>query len=78
MLVVFWNITASEITFNDIVTQITFLMVFIIQYTQNKDAAAYHIKQNELIKAITGARNEVAGIEKKSANEIKHIEVEES
>ena len=38
-------------------TIITFLMVFLIQNTQNRDAEAMHIKLDELIRSMAGARN---------------------
>ena len=47
--------TASSIT--------TFLMVFLIQRGQNKDALAIHVKLNEIIKAIEGASNQVVNAE---------------
>ena len=47
--------TASSIT--------TFLMVFLIQRSQNKDALAIHVKLNEIIKAIEGASNHVVNAE---------------
>jgi len=47
--------TASSIT--------TFLMVFLIQRAQNKDALAIHVKLNEIIKAIEGASNHIVNAE---------------
>lgn len=44
-------------------TIVTFLMVFLIQNTQNRDMAALHLKLDELISAIDGARNEVIASE---------------
>ena len=44
-------------------TIVTFLMVFLIQHTQNRDALAFQIKLDELIIAMEGAENRMAGAE---------------
>ena len=48
----------------------TFLMVFLIQNTQNRDARAIHLKLNELIRAMDTARNQMIDIEKLSDLEL--------
>jgi low affinity Fe/Cu permease len=48
----------------------TFLMVFLIQNTQNRDARAIHLKLNELIRAMDSARNQMIDIEKLSDLEL--------
>jgi low affinity Fe/Cu permease len=48
----------------------TFLMVFLIQNTQNRDARAIHLKLNELIRAMVTARNQMIDIEKLSDLEL--------
>lgn len=81
MLVLGWAIAGPffdfsqgwQIFINTATTVITFLMVFIIQYSQNKDTSAIHLKLDELIKSHKEARNEVAGVEEKSAKEIKEM-----
>jgi low affinity Fe/Cu permease len=48
-------------------------MVFIIQNTQNRDAKATHIKLDELLKAIHGARNSLVSAEELSEKELDHL-----
>lgn len=45
-------------------------MVFLIQNTQNRDAKATHIKLDELVKSVRGARNQVVGAEELSDKEL--------
>ena len=45
-----------QLVINTGTTIITFLMVFLIQNTQNRDAKAIHLKLDELIKGVKGAR----------------------
>lgn len=52
----------------------TFLMVFLIQNTQNRDAKAIHLKLNELIHAGKNAQNELIDVEKLSDEELKHLD----
>ncbi len=54
------------------ITAISFIMVFIIQHSQNRDTKAIHKKLDELIHS-SNARNEVAGIESKSLDEIEGL-----
>jgi low affinity Fe/Cu permease len=62
-----------QLVINTATTIITFLMVFLIQNTQNRDSAALHLKLDELIKAIHGARNELRGTERLPASEIERL-----
>ncbi len=55
--------TTFQLAINTGTTIVTFLMVFLIQHSQNADTEAMHRKLDELILAIDGAHNEVAGIE---------------
>lgn len=58
-----------QLVINTGTTIITFLMVFLIQNTQNRDAAALHVKLDELIRVSEG-RNEMIGLEDRAAKEI--------
>jgi low affinity Fe/Cu permease len=53
---------------------VTFLMVFLIQNTQNRDAKAMHLKLDELIRALEGARNELVDLENLSDEQLKKLE----
>ncbi len=53
-------------------TVIPFLIIFIFQYSQNRDTKAINLKVDELIK-VTEARNELQGIEKLDEDEIKEL-----
>lgn len=55
--------TTWQLMVNTGTTILTFLMVFLIQNTQNRDAHAVHLKLDELIKAVEGARNQLIDIE---------------
>src|ERR1700730_18062891 len=50
---------------------ITFLMVFLIQRSQNKDALAIHLKLNEIVAALDGASNRLIGVEDMTEEEIR-------
>ena len=52
-----------QLVINTGTTIITFLMVFLIQNTQNRDAKAMHLKLDELIRAIEGARNQLIDLQ---------------
>ena len=55
-------------------TIVTFLMVFLIQYTQNRDARAMHQKLNELLRAVAGAHTEMADLKDLSDEDMAHLE----
>src|SRR5437899_10177790 len=81
-VIVVWLVTGPTFHFSDTwqliintaTTIITFLMVFLIQNTQNRDAKAMHLKLDELIRAIQGARNRLVDLEKLSDDELKRLE----
>ncbi len=55
--------TTWQLLINTVTTVLTFLMVFLIQNTQNRDARAIHLKLDELIRAVKSARNSLIDIE---------------
>jgi low affinity Fe/Cu permease len=80
LIIAVWAITGPLFNFSDTwqliintgTTIITFLMVFIIQNTQNRDGAAIQAKLDELIR-VSAARNALIGIETLTQDEIKEI-----
>ena len=60
---------------NTATTIVTFLMVFLIQYTQNRDARAMHLKLDELLRAMQGARTEMANLKDLSDEELHNLEL---
>ena len=59
-----------QLVVNTATTIVTFLMVFLIQNTQNRDAKAIHLKLDEIIRAIRPANNNMINIEKLSDEEL--------
>ena len=82
LVIVVWLVTGPAFHFSDTwqliintaTTVITFLMVFLIQNTQNRDAKAVHLKLDELIRAVKGARNQLVDLENLSDNDLKKLE----
>jgi low affinity Fe/Cu permease len=80
-VIVVWALTGPIFHYSDTwqliintgTTIVTFLMVFLIQNTQNRDAKAIHLKLNELIHAIDKARNRVIDAESLSDAEIDEL-----
>jgi low affinity Fe/Cu permease len=64
-----------QLVINTGTTIVTFLMVFLIQATQNRDTLALQLKLDELILATKNARNSIAGIEDASDEEIQKAKV---
>jgi len=81
-IIAVWGLTGPAFHFSDTwqliintgTTIVTFLMVFLIQNTQNRDAKAMHLKLDELIRAVQGARNRLVDLEKLSDDELKKLE----
>ena len=81
-VILVWIVTGPTFHFSDTwqliintaTTIITFLMVFLIQNTQNRDAKAMHLKLDELIRAIQGARNQLVDLENLSDDDLKSLE----
>ena len=63
-----------QLVINTSTTIVTFLMVFLIQNTQNRDAKAMHLKLDELIRALKRARNEMVDLEELSDEELNKLE----
>jgi low affinity Fe/Cu permease len=59
-----------QLVINTGTTIVTFLMVFLIQRSQNKDALAVHIKLNELVAAMQGASNRLIDVESLSEKDL--------
>ncbi|HTK95167.1 MAG TPA: low affinity iron permease family protein [Terriglobales bacterium] len=62
-----------QLVINTGTTIITFLVVFLIQNTQNRDAKAIHLKLDEIIRSIHHAHNEMIDIEKLSDKELQDL-----
>ncbi len=65
-----------QLVINTTTTVITFLVVFMIQNTQNRDSKALHLKLDELIRSVDAARNELIDSEDLSDNELARLEKE--
>lgn len=84
LVVLVWAVTGPMFAFSETwqlvintgTTIITFLMVFLVQNTQNRDAAAMQAKLDELLRAVDKARNEFIGIEHLTDTQIEAIRAE--
>ena len=80
-VVLAWAITGPIFTFSDTwqlvintgTTIVTFLMVFLLQNTQNRDTAAVQLKLDELIRANENARNTMLSLEDLTEEQLKHL-----
>ena len=83
-VIILWAVTGPAFHYSDSwqlivntgTTIVTFLMVFLIQNTQNRDARAMHLKLDELIRAGSRARNMLVGLESCSDEEMAELEAE--
>jgi low affinity Fe/Cu permease len=81
LTIIVWGVTGPIFHYSDTwqliintgTTIITFLMVFLIQNSQNRDAAAMQAKLDELIRAVRDARGQFIGIEHRTDREIQEI-----
>ena len=84
LIVVLWAFTGPIFDFSDTwqlvintgTTIITFLMVFLIQNTQNRDTEAMQIKLDELIRAVSSAQNTMMDLEELDEKELDEIRAE--
>jgi low affinity Fe/Cu permease len=65
-----------QLVINTTTTIITFLMVFLIQNTQNRDAKALHLKLDELIRSTAKARNSLVNLENLTDDELARLKAE--
>jgi low affinity Fe/Cu permease len=78
LIIAIWAVTGPIFGFSDTwqlvintgTTIVTFLMVFVIQNTQNRDAKATQVKLDELIRAVANARNQFIGLEDQDEEEV--------
>src|SRR2546425_1010519 len=84
LTIVVWGATGPIFGFSDTwqlvintsTTIVTFLMVFLIQNTQNRDAKAIHLKLDELIRGVEGARTRLVDIEELSDEELDRLKAQ--
>jgi low affinity Fe/Cu permease len=84
LIIAVWAITGPLFGFSDTwqlvintgTTIVTFLMVFLIQNTQNRDAKAIHLKLDELIRGVEGARTGMVDLEDMTDEELKKLQEE--
>ncbi len=84
LIIVVWGVTGPIFKFSDTwqlvintgTTIVTFLMVFLIQNTQNRDSHAVQLKLDELIRALKEARNDLIDLEEMSEDELVKLEEE--
>ncbi|PYK48176.1 MAG: hypothetical protein DME51_12110 [Verrucomicrobia bacterium] len=82
VIIVVWGLTGPAFHFSDTwqliintsTTIVTFLMVFVIQNTQNRDSKAVNLKLDEVIRAGKGARNQLINLEGLSDEDLKNLE----
>jgi low affinity Fe/Cu permease len=80
-VVLVWGLTGPLFGFSDTwqlvintgTTIVTFLMVFLIQRSQNKDAKALHLKLNEVVAALHGASNRLINVEDLTENDVRTL-----
>lgn len=84
LVVIVWAVTGPlfgfsngwQLVINTGTTIVTFLMVFVIQNTQNRDAHAIHLKLDELLRAVQGARTGLVDLEHLPDAELERLQKE--
>ncbi len=84
LLIILWIITGPifhfsdtwQLVINTATTIVTFLMVFLIQNTQNRDAKAIHLKLDELLRGVQGARTGLVDLEDLTDEELEKLQAE--
>ena len=84
LVILGWAVTGPMFNYSDTwqlvintgTTIVTFLMVFLIQNTQNRDAVALHLKLDELIRAVKGARTRLVHLESFTDEELAELQKE--
>jgi len=82
MVVLLWAVTGPFFGYSDTwqliintgTTIVTFLMVFLVQNTQNRDARALHLKLDEILRSIDAARNKLINVEHCTDEELDKME----
>jgi low affinity Fe/Cu permease len=82
VIIAVWGLTGPTFHFSNTwqliintgTTIVTFLMVFLIQNTQNRDSKAVNLKLDEVIRAVKGARNQLVNLEDFSDEDLKNLE----
>jgi len=82
LVIIGWGVTGPlfhysdtwQLVINTATTIVTFLMVFLIQNTQNRDAKAIHLKLDELLRGVKGARTGLVNLENLSDSELEELQ----
>jgi low affinity Fe/Cu permease len=82
IIIVVWGVTGPAFHFSDTwqlvintgTTIVTFLMVFLIQNTQNRDSKAMQLKLDEVVRAVQGARNELVNLQELPDEDLTKLE----
>lgn len=84
MIILIWAVSGPFFGFSDVwqliintgTTIVTFLLLFLVQNTQNRDAKAIHLKLDELLRSVEGARSSLINLEQLSDDELKQLQQE--
>ncbi|MGA9658992.1 MAG: low affinity iron permease family protein [Asticcacaulis sp.] len=81
LIIIIWIVTGPVFKYSDTwqlvintgTTIITFLMVFLIQNTQNRDSKIIHLKLDELLRAVSGAETDLINMDEMSEKELEDV-----